>query len=225
MSDNMRDVFNRIAPGWYNYRHWTIFREELEELAKAWGRGKLLNLGCGHGADFLPFAKNFELYGIDFSDEMIRLARKYAAKFDFPVNLAVADICSLPYNNEAFDYIIAVATYHHLQRDQQQTAFAELKRVLKPGGTVFITVWNRWQPRFWLKRKEVRIPWRAQHQTLYRYYYLFTYGELAKLTSKAGFEIIIVFPESAYRFPVKLFSENICLVLKKKQEGAFGVAK
>jgi len=76
-----------------------------------------------------------------------------------------------------------------------------------------------------LKRKEVRIPWRAQHQTLYRYYYLFTYGELAKLTSKAGFEIIIVFPESAYRFPVKLFSENICLVLKKKQEGAFGVAK
>ena len=97
MSDNMRDVFSRIAPGWYNYRHWSIFRKELEELAKAWGRGKLLNLGCGHGADFLPFAKNFELYGIDFSDEMIRLARKYAAKFDFPVNLAVADICRLHY--------------------------------------------------------------------------------------------------------------------------------
>jgi len=54
--------------------------------------------------------------------------------FDFPVNLAVADICSLPYNNEAFDYIIAVATYHHLQRDQQQTAFAELKRVLNQAG-------------------------------------------------------------------------------------------
>jgi acetyl-CoA carboxylase carboxyltransferase component len=31
MSDNLRDVFNRIAPTWYNYRHWTIFRRELEK--------------------------------------------------------------------------------------------------------------------------------------------------------------------------------------------------
>ena len=216
MNENMRDVFNQIAPGWYNYRHWTIFRKELEALAKEWGEGKLLNLGCGHGADFLPFAKTCELYGIDFSDEMIRLARKYAAKFDFPVNLAVADICSLPYNNEAFDDIIAVATYHHLKREQQLTAFAELKRVLKPGGSAFITVWNRWQPRFWLKRKEIRVPWRTQHETLYRYYYLFTFGELKRLAGQAGFEVITLFSESGYRFPVKLFSHNICLLVQKK---------
>ena len=223
MNDNPRDVFNQIAPGWYNYRHWTIFRKELEELAKEWGEGKLLNLGCGHGADFLPFAKKLELYGIDFSDEMIRLARKYAAKFDFPVNLAVGDICSLPYNDEAFDYIIAVATYHHLKRGQRFTAFQELERVLKPGGAAFITVWNRWQPCFWLKGKEIKVPWRTQKETLYRYYYLFTYGELTKLARKAGLEITRVFPESAYKFPVKLFSQNICLLAKKKEEGAFGL--
>ena len=216
MADNLRDVFNKIAPGWYNYRHWTIFRPELEALAKEWGRGKLLNLGCGHGADFLPFAKDFELYGVDFSDEMIRLARKYANKFDFPANLTVADICYLPYNNEAFDYIIAVATYHHLKRAQQLPAFEELKRVLKPGGTAFVTVWNRWQPRFWFKGKEIKVPWRTQTKTLYRYYYLFTYGELKRLAGQAGFEIIKIFPESGYRFPVKLFSQNICLLAKKK---------
>ena len=87
MTDNLQDVYNRIAPGWYNRRHWTIFRPELEALAQEWRQGKLLNLGCGHGADFLPFTKNFELYGIDFADEMLRLARKYAAKFNFAVNL------------------------------------------------------------------------------------------------------------------------------------------
>ena len=103
---------------------------------------------------FYHFVKNFELYGVDFSDEMIRLARKYANKFDFPVNLAVADICYLPYNNEAFDYVIAVATYHHLKRHSNYRLSKELKRVLKPGGTAFITVWNRWQPRFWFKGKE-----------------------------------------------------------------------
>jgi SAM-dependent methyltransferase len=216
MADNLRDVFNKIAPGWYNYRHWTIFRPELEALAKEWGQGKLLNLGCGHGADFLPFIKNFELYGVDFSDEMIRLARKYATKFDFPVNLGVADICYLPYNNEAFDYIIAVATYHHLKRAQQLAAFQELKRVLKPGGSAFITVWNRWQPRFWFKGKEIRVPWKTQTETLYRYYYLFTYGELKRLAGQAGFEIIKIFPESGRGLPVKLFWQNICLMVQKK---------
>jgi len=216
MNENLRDVFNQIAPGWYNYRHWTIFRPELDALAKEWDRGKLLNLGCGHGADFLPFIKTFELYGVDFSDNLIRLARKYAGKFDFAVNLAVADICYLPYNNEAFDYIIAVATYHHLKRAQQLPAFKELKRVLKPGGTAFITVWNRWQPRFWFKGKEIRVPWRTQTETLYRYYYLFTYGELKRLAGQAGLEIIKIFPESDHRFPAKLFSQNICLVVQKK---------
>ena len=119
MTDNLQDVFNRIAPSWYNYRHWTIFRHELETLAKEWRQGKLLNLGCGHGADFLPFANKFELYGVDFSDEMIKLARKYAGKFNYDVNLSVADVRYLPYQDETFDYVISVATYHHLKRDDQ----------------------------------------------------------------------------------------------------------
>jgi tRNA (uracil-5-)-methyltransferase TRM9 len=216
MTDNLRDVFNQIAPGWYNYRHWTIFRRELETLAKEWKQGKLLNLGCGHGADFLPFLKGFELYGIDFSDGMIKLARKYAEKFDFQVNLTVADVCCLPYNNGTFDYIISVATYHHLKKEQQLTALQELKRVLKPGGAAFITVWNRWQPRFWFQRKEIQVPWRMKNETLYRYYYLFTYRELQRLAEEAGLEVIRIFPENGYRFPIKYFSQNICLLVKKK---------
>jgi ubiquinone/menaquinone biosynthesis C-methylase UbiE len=218
MTDNLRDVFNRIAPGWYNYRHWTIFRRELEALAKEWRQGSLLNLGCGHGADFLPFSRNFELYGIDFSDEMLKLARKYAGKFSFQVNLVAADVCSLPYSSEAFDYLISVATLHHLKKEQQLTAFQELKRVMKPGGVAFITVWNRRQPRFWFKSKEIMVPWRAQNEILHRYYYLFTYKEFKRLAEDSGLEIIKMFPESAYHFPVKLFSQNICLLVRKKSD-------
>jgi ubiquinone/menaquinone biosynthesis C-methylase UbiE len=216
MTDNLRDVYNRIAPGWYNRRHWTIFRRELEALAQEWGQGKLLNLGCGHGADFLPFSKNFELYGVDFSDEMLRLARKYAGKFSFHVNLAAADVCYLPYVNETFNYIISIATYHHLKREQQAKAFQELKRVLKPGGSAFITVWNRRQPRFWFKEKEVQVPWRIKNEILYRYYYLFTYGELKRLAEDCGLAVIKIFPESSYLFPIRVFSQNICLLVKKK---------
>ena len=211
-----KDIFDQIAPGWYNFRHWSIFRNELEALAQRWQKGKLLNIGCAHGPDFLPFKGSFELYGVDFSTEMLRFARKYSQKFHFAVSLSVADVGYLPCPNETFDWAISVATYHHIRgKEEKQTALNELRRVLKPGGEAFITVWNRWQPRFWFARKQVAVPWRTKGKTLYRYYYLFSYPELERLVKKAGFEVLRAFPESSYRFPIKLFSRNICLLVRK----------
>ena len=212
------EVFDQMAPGWYNFRHYSIFRPELERLAKSWQKGRLLNIGSGHGADFLPFKANFELYGVDFSGEMIKLARRYSHKFEFPVNLQVADARQLPFADKSFDWAISVATYHHIQgREEQLAALQELKRVLKPGGEAFVTVWNHGQPRFWFKKKEVAIPWKAKGQVIQRYYYLFTYGELERLVKKAGFRILKSFPESSYNLPIKYFSRNICLLLKKAE--------
>jgi tRNA (uracil-5-)-methyltransferase TRM9 len=211
-----KDIFDQIAPGWYNYRHWSIFRTELEELAQRWQQGKLLNVGCAHGPDFLPFSKTFELYGVDFSTEMLRLARKYASKFSFTANLSLADASHLPFADETFDQAIAVATYHHIKSQEDRLkALQELKRVLKPGGEAFITVWNRRQPRFWLRGREVAVPWRQRGKTLYRYYHLFTYRELEKLASQSGWQILRSAPESAYSLPAKFFSRNICLLLRK----------
>ena len=210
-----REVFDEIAQSWYGLRHWSRFTKELNEIALRWHQGKLLNVGCAHGPDFLPFKDSFELWGVDFSAQMVRLAQKYAAKFDFKVNLTVADALSLPYPNNTFDWAIAIATYHHIQGDEQrQEAFRELRRVLKPDGEAFITVWNRWQPGFWLKGKEANIAWKSKGKVLYRYYYLFSYTELRKLLTKAGFEVLSTFPEKPYHFPVKLFSRNICALIR-----------
>jgi tRNA (uracil-5-)-methyltransferase TRM9 len=87
MAEYLRHVFDEIAPSWYNYRHHTIFRKELEGLSDKWRGGRLLNIGCGHGADFLPFCDNFALHGVDFSQGMIQQAGRYAEKFKFPANL------------------------------------------------------------------------------------------------------------------------------------------
>jgi len=212
---NNKDIFDQIAPSWYNFRHWSIFRTELEALARRWQKGKLLNIGCAHGPDFLPFKDGFELYGVDFSAEMLKFAEKYSQKFGFAVRLKLADVRRLPHPDESFDWAISVATYHHLGGGEHREALKELKRVLKPGGEAFITAWNRGQPRFWFKPKEVKVPWRQKGTTLYRHYYLFSYAELEKLAKEAGFEVLKSFPESAYRFPLKAFSRNICLLLKK----------
>ena len=211
------DIFNEIAPGWYSFRHWSRFRNELEALAHRWQKGKLLNVGCAHGPDFLPFTQGFDLYGVDFSVKMLKFARKYSEKFNFTANLAVADVRCLPYSDETFDWAISIATYHHVRgKEEREAALNELRRVLKPGGEVFITVWNRWQPRFWFSRREVAVPWQTRGKTLYRYYHLFSYPELEKLVNRAGFEILKSSPESSYRFPIKFFSRNICLLVRKR---------
>jgi len=212
----MKDVFNQIAPAWYNFRHWSIFRSELETLAQCWQAGRLLNAGCAHGPDFLPFKDSFELYGVDFSTEMLKFAQKYSRKFNFSVSLAVADVCYLPYSDEAFDWAISVATYHHIKgKEERLKSLQELWRILKPGGEAFITVWNRGQPRFWFSPKEAAVPWRTKAKILYRYYYLFSYRELEELVKRAGFEVLASSPERAYRFPLKSFSRNICLLVRK----------
>jgi len=59
------------------------------------------------------------------------------------------------------------------------------------------------------------VPWRTRDKALHRYYYLFSYPELERLVKQAGFQVLKSFPESSYRFPLKFFSRNICLLAKK----------
>ncbi len=211
-----REVFDQIAESWYGVRHWPLLKKELEEMAERWQGGKLLNVGCAHGADFLPFSRSFELWGLDSSRAMLKQALRYSAKQGLYVNLMAADALFLPFPQHTFDWAISVATYHHIEGGQErERAFAELRRVLKPGSEAFLTVWNYGQPRFWLKSQEQQVPWKLKEETVYRYYHLFSYGELRKLLIKAGWEIVSMFPERSYHFPMRNFSRNICVLVRK----------
>jgi len=212
-----REVFDQIAESWYRVRHWPLLKEDLDVLAARWQNGKLLNVGCAHGPDFLSFSEGFELWGVDSSAAMLRQGIGYSTKFKLYVHLAAADALSLPFADDTFDWAISVATYHHIKgEDEREKAFVELKRVLKPEGEAFLTVWNHGQPRFWFKSKEQQVPWRLKEKTVYRYYHLFSYGELRKLLVKTGWEIITMSAEKSYHFPIRNFSRNICALIKKQ---------
>ncbi len=210
-------VFDEIAESWYRVRHWPLLRDELDGLAARWQGGKLLNVGCAHGPDFLSFRQGFELYGVDSSPAMLRQGIRYSAKFRFYVKFTAADALFLPFPDNSFDWAISVATYHHIKgSEERKRAFEELKRIIKPQGEAFLTVWNRRQPRFWFKSKEQQVPWRLRERTVYRYYHLFSYAELRKLLIRTGWEIVAVSPENSYHFPIRDFSRNICVLVRKQ---------
>ncbi len=212
-----RKVFDEIAESWYRVRHWPLLRDDLDGMAARWQGGKLLNVGCAHGPDFLSFRQGFELYGVDSSLAMLRQAIKYSAKLRFHVNLIAADALCLPFRDNTFDWAISVATYHHIKgSEERKRAFEELRRIVKPQGEAFVTVWNRGQPRFWFKSKEQQIPWRLRERTVYRYYHLFSYSELRNVLIKTGWEIVAVLPEKSYHFPIRDFSRNICVLVRKQ---------
>lgn len=210
-----REFYDKIADSWYNVRHWPRFGDELEEVSERWGRGKLLNIGCAHGADFLPFRENFDLYGVDISTELLSNAGKYGGKFDLEFKLVASDMRDLPFRSSSFDYVLCVASLHHVMKSKGRSkALKEMKRVLKNGGEIFLSVWNKWQPSFLFGDKEIEKKWDYRGEELSREYYLYTYPELKKDLEKAGLDVVRMYPEEGYRLPVKYFSENILALVR-----------
>ncbi len=108
------------------------------KLAKVKPGDKVLDVGCGTGSLTLT-AKTFAgasglVNGIDASPEMIDVARKKAKWAGLDVVFDVALIEKIPFPNATFDVVVSRLVIHHLPDDLKRKAFAEILRVLKPGG-------------------------------------------------------------------------------------------
>lgn len=96
--------------------------------------GKILDIGCGNGNlfTFLPDGK-YELFGIDFSENMISEAKKNCKT---KVSFIVADAEKLPFDDNTFDIVVCNASFHHYIHPN--IVLEEMNRVLKIGGKVLI---------------------------------------------------------------------------------------
>jgi len=104
-----------------------------------WPYGEVLEVGCGTGF----FTLNLKLAGIigaahvtDISPGMVEAARRNAAGLGFSVEGRPADAERLPYDDDSFDLVIGHAVIHHIP--DVELAFAEMLRVLRPGGRLVI---------------------------------------------------------------------------------------
>ena len=114
----------------------------IVEMAKIKPGDKVLDVGCGTG-DLTLTAKSYagasgSAYGIDPSPEGIEIARKNAKRSGFDAIFDVGLVENLSYPDAAFDVVISRLVIHHLPNDLKRKGFAEIFRVLKPGGRIFL---------------------------------------------------------------------------------------
>jgi|SRR5579872_3028918 len=121
-----------------------------EELCRFMGRNffdypikgrsdiKILETGCGSGANLWMIAKEgFDTYGIDLSENAIRLCKSMLDNYNTTATLSVADMTELDFVDDHFDAIVDVFSSNCMGRAQHGKYLSEVHRTLKPGGRFF----------------------------------------------------------------------------------------
>lgn len=115
-------------------------------LARAAVEGKpslIADVGCGTGTLTIAIAAKTSatVVGIDGDPAILELARRKqgADRVDWREGLAGA----LPFADDSVDCLVTTLVLHHLPRETKIVALDEMKRVLRPGGTLLLADWGK----------------------------------------------------------------------------------
>lgn len=103
--------------------------------------GKILDVGCGTG-EHLKRAQRHGLVavGLEPAAAMLEAARNNLPEATLSQGVAT----ELPFQDGEFDALLMIEVLRYLDTADIDLALKEARRVLKPGGTVFVTLVNRW---------------------------------------------------------------------------------
>lgn len=111
-----------------------------------WFKDKVcLDAGCGGGRFVVAIAKlgAKKVYGIDISEGAVLRAKERVRErgLDSVTDIRVASVLALPFPNHTFDYVLSSGVIHHTPNPRH--GFEEVARVVKPGGTLFLSVYGK----------------------------------------------------------------------------------
>jgi ubiquinone/menaquinone biosynthesis C-methylase UbiE len=117
------------------------YHRQLVDQADIRAGQKVLEIGCGTG-NLAILAKRLhprtEVVGLDPDPKALARARRKAGRRGLPVQLDRGFAQELPYPDASFDRVLSAFMLHHLGVDEKEKALREVRRVLKPGGSLHL---------------------------------------------------------------------------------------
>jgi SAM-dependent methyltransferase len=113
--------------------------EACVERARVEPGMEVLDVACGAGNATIPASRaGARVTGVDFSPDLLALARERAADALVEVDWVEADVQEMPFADAAFDRVIS--TFGHMFAPDHERTAAEMKRVCR--GTIAICCWS-----------------------------------------------------------------------------------
>ena len=183
----VREAYKPIAQTFNKTRRnpWPWQQQFLNKI----GNGFYYDIGCGGGR----LLNKYNSIGVDSCPEFVEIVKAKG------LNVVLSDMTQLPFKSNSADAIMCIASFHHLSTPKRRlSALIEMRRVLKPGGRMLISVWSKNQPKDTDEKKkfpeygDVIVPWMDKYKNVIceRYYYIFQKEEIEKMFWDVGFQIV-----------------------------------
>lgn len=103
---------------------------------------RVLEVGCGIGEDAIQFARHGAIYtGVDLTERAVEITKERFAIFGEAGEIIKLNAEELPFPDNYFDYVYSFGVIHH--SPHPENIVSEIYRVLKPGGSIIIMLYNR----------------------------------------------------------------------------------
>lgn len=124
----------------------SLVGDTLIKLARRRGvplTGRLLDFGCGPGA-FLEklLTAGATCQGVEISPKTAEMAANRLQRHPRFLGIILLKDLPMPLEENTFDAVFLLETIEHLLNDELEAVLAELRRILKPGGHIFVTTPN-----------------------------------------------------------------------------------
>ena len=176
----VKNTYNSIAEEYH--RRWGEYsgfflKNSKEFIKNIPSGGKILDLGCGTGRDSRWFSeKGFDVTGVDFSKEMLKIAKRIAPKAKF----ILQDISRLEIK-EKFDGVWCSFVLLHSRKKDIFSILKKIRRLLKKNGVLFVAT---------REGAGERIEPEHLNKKLKMFETFFRTEELEKIVKLAGFKIL-----------------------------------
>jgi SAM-dependent methyltransferase len=128
--DHRGDYHLKLDPNWF---YLPVYLEKMKRVRAFIERldpgVRILDAGCGEGVLVEEYhARGFDILGVDIHYQSSNVLR--------------GSVLSLQFEDHSFDVVLLLDVIEHLTYPEQERALAELSRVLRPGGSLYLSIPN-----------------------------------------------------------------------------------